>query len=180
MYGCTHYRRRCKLVAPCCGEVFWCRHCHNEKMQASEWVRKPDPFRLLSEDLTRHISLCSNSQIQISHGYSGMQDPAKRHELSRKDVKEVVCAICDLKQPISDFCSGCQTSFGAWACLKCNFFDDDLSKKQFHCDLCGICRVGGRENFFHCEKCGCCYSQSLSVGLTSTRNWRLKPQYAKL
>lgn len=28
--GCDHYRRRCKLVAPCCGDIFWCRHCHNE------------------------------------------------------------------------------------------------------------------------------------------------------
>ena len=23
MHGCMHYRRRCKLVAPCCGEAFW-------------------------------------------------------------------------------------------------------------------------------------------------------------
>jgi RING finger/CHY zinc finger protein 1 len=29
--------------------------------------------------------------------------------------------------------------------------DDDISKEQFHCDLCGICRVGGRQNFFHCQ-----------------------------
>ena len=37
-HGCKHYRRRCKLVAPCCGEVFWCRHCHNEVKAANEWV----------------------------------------------------------------------------------------------------------------------------------------------
>ena len=34
--GCEHYRRRCKLVAPCCGEVFWCRHCHNEAKNERE------------------------------------------------------------------------------------------------------------------------------------------------
>ncbi|TXG71784.1 hypothetical protein EZV62_000363 [Acer yangbiense] len=34
-------------------------------------------------------------------------------------------------------------------------------KQQFHCDDCGICRVGGREKFYHCEKCGSCYSISL-------------------
>jgi CHY zinc finger len=27
---CKHYRRRCKIRAPCCDEVFYCRHCHNE------------------------------------------------------------------------------------------------------------------------------------------------------
>ena len=28
-YGCEHYRRSCKLVAPCCGLVTWCRLCHD-------------------------------------------------------------------------------------------------------------------------------------------------------
>lgn len=27
---CSHYRRRCKIRAPCCNEIFDCRHCHNE------------------------------------------------------------------------------------------------------------------------------------------------------
>ncbi|KAJ9181518.1 hypothetical protein P3X46_009641 [Hevea brasiliensis] len=29
-FGCSHYRRRCKIRAPCCDEIFDCRHCHNE------------------------------------------------------------------------------------------------------------------------------------------------------
>ena len=37
-HGCTHYRRRCRLVTPCCGEVFWCRHCHNEAKSQNETV----------------------------------------------------------------------------------------------------------------------------------------------
>ncbi|MQL96703.1 hypothetical protein Taro_029379, partial [Colocasia esculenta] len=31
-YGCKHYRRRCKIRAPCCNQVFTCRHCHNESV----------------------------------------------------------------------------------------------------------------------------------------------------
>jgi hypothetical protein len=27
-------------------------------------------------------------------------------------------------------------------------------KQQYHCDSCGICRIGGRDNFFHCDRCG--------------------------
>jgi RING finger/CHY zinc finger protein 1 len=38
--GCTHYKRRCKLVASCCGEVFWCRHCHNHVKDEGELVRR--------------------------------------------------------------------------------------------------------------------------------------------
>ncbi|KAM0916363.1 hypothetical protein ACQ4PT_010241 [Festuca glaucescens] len=29
-FGCKHYRRRCRIRAPCCNDVFHCRHCHNE------------------------------------------------------------------------------------------------------------------------------------------------------
>ncbi|VAH94612.1 unnamed protein product [Triticum turgidum subsp. durum] len=43
----------------------------------------------------------------------------------------------------------------------CKFFDDDVDKEQYHCKDCGICRVGGKDNFFHCHKCGSCYSVTL-------------------
>eukprot|EP00878_Enallax_costatus_P019254 GHUV01020309.1.p1 GENE.GHUV01020309.1~~GHUV01020309.1.p1 ORF type:complete len:137 (+),score=29.09 GHUV01020309.1:227-637(+) len=103
-YGCEHYRRRCKLVAPCCGEVFWCRHCHNQVKDDSE------------------------------------QDPKKRHTLDRKQVQEVVCALCSCRQPVAEHCSSCGVRFGAYSCLQCNFFDDVTAKQQFHCNDCGICR----------------------------------------
>ena len=28
-YGCKHYLRRCKIVSPCCNEIYSCRLCHN-------------------------------------------------------------------------------------------------------------------------------------------------------
>ena len=31
-------------------------------------------------------------------------------------------------------------------------------RQQFHCDQCGICRLGGAENFRHCQRCGMCLS----------------------
>ncbi|KAK4407053.1 E3 ubiquitin-protein ligase MIEL1, partial [Sesamum angolense] len=34
LYGCEHYRRRCKIRAPCCNQIFTCRHCHNEAASA--------------------------------------------------------------------------------------------------------------------------------------------------
>ncbi|KAL3154779.1 hypothetical protein ABBQ38_011325 [Trebouxia sp. C0009 RCD-2024] len=124
-HGCTHYRRRCKLVTPCCGEVFWCRHCHNEAKSQNE------------------------------------ADPKNRHELDRKMVKELVCALCDTRQPVSQQCQQCHVAFGAYTCMDCVFFDDEVEKKQFHCGECGICRVGGRERFFHCKTCGCCYDKRM-------------------
>ncbi len=37
----------------------------------------------------------------------------------------------------------------------------DLYDVPCSCDKCGICRVGGRENYFHCDTCNCCYSVQL-------------------
>ena len=91
------------------------------------------------------------------------QDPAKRHELDRAAVRELECALCGLRQATGLACAGCGVAFGAYACLRCRFFDDDLRKQQFHCDACGICRVGGRANFFHCATCGCCYAATLEA-----------------
>ncbi|KAG7674604.1 putative E3 ubiquitin-protein ligase RZFP34 [Nannochloris sp. 'desiccata'] len=124
-YGCRHYRRRVRFIAPCCNEEWWCRHCHNEAKYQQE------------------------------------QDWAKKHELDRKLIKDVVCALCETRQPVSSSCISCGVSFGAYSCTQCPFYDDDLSKKTYHCDDCGICRVGGRENYFHCSTCGSCYAANL-------------------
>eukprot|EP00249_Psilotum_nudum_P008965 c21623_g1_i2 orf=993-1571(+) len=52
----------------------------------------------------------------------------------------------------------CGVRMGEYFCEKCKFWDDDISKQQYHCDGCGICRTGGQDNFFHCQHCDCCYS----------------------
>lgn len=82
------------------------------------------------------------------------------HNIDRKLIKEVICRECDTRQTISNLCINCGISFGVYFCSICNYFDNE-DKGQFHCGKCGICRVGGRENFFHCDKCNACYSNSL-------------------
>ncbi|KAG6431154.1 hypothetical protein SASPL_109229 [Salvia splendens] len=105
-----------------------------------------------------------------------------RHDLVRSDVKQVcplqkctllastldlfVSAILVLldfllklmrllvRLQVAHVCVNCGVNMGEYFCEICKFYDDDIEKKQFHCDDCGICRIGGRENFFHCKKCG--------------------------
>ncbi|XP_048602412.1 E3 ubiquitin-protein ligase MIEL1-like isoform X3 [Brassica napus] len=131
-FGCEHYRRRCQIRAPCCNEVFPCRHCHNETTTI---------LPLLKQSTLRNIF--------------------DRHELVRQDVKHVICSVCDTEQPVAQVCSNCGVNMGEYFCNICKFYDDNTEKEQFHCDDCGICRVGGRENFFHCKKCGSCYGIGL-------------------
>ncbi|XP_042481824.1 probable E3 ubiquitin-protein ligase RZFP34 isoform X2 [Macadamia integrifolia] len=121
-YGCSHYQRRCRIRAPCCNEIFYCRHCHNESK--------------------------NNIKVERAH----------RHDLPRHQVRQVICSLCGTEQEVQQFCINCGVCIGKYFCEICKLFDDDMSKKQFHCHGCGICRIGGRENFFHCYKCGCCYS----------------------
>lgn len=79
-------------------------------------------------------------------------------------MQEVVCSLCNQRQPVSYDCRYCGVRFGAYTCMSCVFFDD-AERGQFHCRDCGICRVGGADKFFHCNTCGCCYSKSLEVRL---------------
>ncbi|KAD4178560.1 hypothetical protein E3N88_27151 [Mikania micrantha] len=124
LHGCEHYKRRCKLRAPCCNKLFSCRHCHNKYTHASN-------------------------------------DPIESHKMVLKDVKQVVCLICNTEQPVSHICANCGVKMGEYFCAICNLYDDDTSKQQFHCYDCGICRLNGRDNYYHCQKCGCCLSIEL-------------------
>uniref|UniRef100_A0A0G4IG42 RING-type domain-containing protein n=1 Tax=Chromera velia CCMP2878 TaxID=1169474 RepID=A0A0G4IG42_9ALVE len=124
--GCPHYERKCKIVAPCCGELFWCRHCHNAEKNENE------------------------------------EEPSKAHEIDRKSVTRIVCQLCHTEQDVGAECTNCGERFALYFCGICKFWDNrgDI-KKIFHCKDCGICRVGGAENFFHCKTCGSCYPRQL-------------------
>lgn len=50
---CKHYKRRCKIRAPCCNEIFCCRHCHNEST-----VPESLSVRVLSICLVRVLRIC--------------------------------------------------------------------------------------------------------------------------
>lgn len=44
-WSCEHYTRGCRIRAPCCGEVFGCRHCHNEAEVGWILLSSSNPFR---------------------------------------------------------------------------------------------------------------------------------------
>ncbi|CAI2373371.1 unnamed protein product [Moneuplotes crassus] len=96
---------------------------------------------------------------------SNFKEVKKFHNFDRFNVQKVKCIECENIQEPQEKCSSCDISFGKYVCLKCNFFDDrGLHKQTFHCDGCGICRIGGRDNYFHCEVCNACLPISLQSG----------------
>jgi len=113
---CFHYERNCLIVAPCCGEIYGCRVCHDEFTKEE-------------------------------HG-----------PMDRTKVTEIICKECHTRQPCSNRCvnlSCSVTEFAKYYCDKCNLWMG-LEKKPFHCEDCGICRVGGREQYRHCSVCSMC------------------------
>jgi hypothetical protein len=108
--GCSHYKRKCQLLAPCCDTFYPCRFCHDEQRDEAE------------------------------------KDVKKRHNLDRKAVKKVKCMRCGEVQDPAKECKSCGVVMGFYFCPVCNLYDD-VDKKQFHCDKCTICRVGGAEKY---------------------------------
>ena len=115
-YGCKHYLRRCKIIAPCCNKAYCCRLCHDEEVELD---------------------------IDIEH------------VLDRFKIKKVKCNNCNMEQDVKQYCNKCGICFGFYFCNICNLFDD-IDKEQFHCTKCGMCRIGGKDNYIHCDKCDMC------------------------
>lgn len=65
---CQHYRRRCRIRAPCCNEVYDCRHCHNEAaviMHTISVVCYPPKTLVLIKLNLLWISACYSSIVLI-------------------------------------------------------------------------------------------------------------------
>ncbi|KAH7681860.1 Zn-finger protein [Dioscorea alata] len=62
-FGCQHYHRRCRIRAPCCNEVFDCRHCHNEAKNSIN-VESVHRHNLPRHEVQKVIcSLCGTEQM---------------------------------------------------------------------------------------------------------------------
>ncbi|XP_030376961.1 uncharacterized protein LOC115625883 [Scaptodrosophila lebanonensis] len=89
-------------------------------------------------------------------------DENESHHFDRKTLTELICSECNTRQKVQEQCQKCGVRFGKYTCLICNLFDDS-DKKQYHCHGCGICRIGGADNFFHCEVCNMCLPIQLKI-----------------
>ncbi len=84
-------------------------------------------------------------------------DEHEDHKLDRFKVETVKCRKCGREGMPSQNCLACGHLFGKYYCATCHLWDSS-GKDIFHCDKCGICRVGKREDWVHCDKCNHCYN----------------------
>ncbi|KAI7485553.1 zf-CHY-domain-containing protein [Hortaea werneckii] len=87
------------------------------------------------------------------------------HQLNRKKTRNMLCMLCKTPQPAGETCVNCE-EYAAWYyCPKCKLWDNDSNKRIYHCDDCGICRVGEGlgKDYVHCRRCNVCISISTSA-----------------
>ncbi|KAK4455552.1 putative RING finger protein [Podospora aff. communis PSN243] len=89
-------------------------------------------------------------------------DAVEDHILPRQDTKHMLCMLCGCAQKASDACVGCGESAAYYFCGVCKLWNDDPNKSIYHCNDCGLCRVGQGlgKDFFHCKKCMACISMT--------------------
>ncbi len=87
-------------------------------------------------------------------------DEAEDHILPRRETKHMLCMLCKTPQPVGQFCEACQVQAASYFCPICKLWSDDPNKPIYHCDDCGICRIGQGlgKDFFHCKTCAACMS----------------------
>ncbi len=77
----------------------------------------------------------------------------------REDIHILICKKCGYKnKEKTNECNQCHHSFGKKYCLVCCIFENEDHIEFYHCDECGICRSGKREERRHCTTCNLCVS----------------------
>ncbi|KAI5862386.1 zf-CHY-domain-containing protein [Durotheca rogersii] len=89
-------------------------------------------------------------------------DKAEDHTLIRNATKNMLCMFCGTAQRASDVCISCSASASRYYCSICKLWNDDPDKPVYHCNDCGICRIGRGlgKDFFHCKTCCACIAIS--------------------
>jgi hypothetical protein len=116
-----------------------------------EWGSSSEPV-LGCQHYKRNVKLqCSSCSRWYTCRFC--HDNAEDHVLNRKQTKNMLCMICGCAQKAGETCIQCHERTAWYYCNICKLWDDDTSKSIYHCNDCGICRVGHGlgKDFFHCK-----------------------------
>jgi len=110
-FGCTHYRRRCKIRAPCCDAIFSCRHCHNDSTNGAHELPRHDVQRvvcLICDTEQQASQVCSNCSVNMGEYY---------------------CDVCKFYDD--------DIQKGQYHCNDCGICRVGGKEHFFHCQKCG-------------------------------------------
>ncbi|GJY44452.1 E3 ubiquitin protein ligase MIEL1 [Tanacetum coccineum] len=136
-------RRRCMIRAPCCNEVYACRHCHNEAKNMLDSIA--DRHDLVRYDVTQVICLVCDCE----------QPVARQCTNCGVNMGEYYCDICKFYDD--------DTSKEQFHCDDCGICRVGGRENYFHCKKCGSCYALSLRNNHSCVEnsmrhhCPICY-----------------------
>eukprot|EP00301_Raphidiophrys_heterophryoidea_P021711 c6057_g1_i1.p1 GENE.c6057_g1_i1~~c6057_g1_i1.p1 ORF type:complete len:267 (+),score=43.65 c6057_g1_i1:37-837(+) len=118
--GCEHYERSCLLVAPCCGEAFGCRFCHDLAKNENETDVKKQHV------INRHLverCICT--------------------ECNTEQIVKQVCESCGSLMG-KYYCDVCKLfdnneTKKIFHCDECGICRVGGRENYFHCSTCAVC-----------------------------------------
>ncbi|KAL1207854.1 Zinc finger protein BRUTUS-like [Cardamine amara subsp. amara] len=113
IFGCKHYKRNCKLLAPCCKQIFTCIRCHDEEADHSVDRKQITKMMCMKCLVIQPVGVnCSNTSCNSSMG-------------------KYYCKICKLFDDEREI----------YHCPYCNLcrLGKGLSIDYFHCMKCNAC-----------------------------------------
>lgn len=113
IFGCRHYRRNCRLRAPCCNIFYPCRYCHDEH----------EDHRIDRQQKKEMLCLfCRTAQPTAQYC---------RNPSCRKQMGRYFCPICNLVDDAPDK--------NIYHCDKCGLCRVGRAAENFHCNTCNAC-----------------------------------------
>jgi len=75
------------------------------------------------------------------------------HSLPRHKTEHMLCMYCLTPGPAGQYCGSCGVLAAYYYCEICKLWEDDSTKKIYHCADCGICRLGEGigKDYVHCK-----------------------------
>lgn len=126
---------------------------------------EPDALGEVSKPVLGCLHYKRNVKLQCNtcekwHTCRLCHDEVEDHILPRRETKHMLCMLCNTPQPVSQICKMCNVQAACYYCPTCKLWSNDPEKSIYHCDDCGICRIGEGlgKDFFHCKTCAACMS----------------------
>ncbi|XP_009769583.1 zinc finger protein BRUTUS-like At1g74770 isoform X1 [Nicotiana sylvestris] len=114
VFGCNHYKRNCKLLAPCCNELFPCIRCHDEI--TDHCLDRKSITQMMCMKCLKIQPLCPNCSSLSCNNFSMAKYYCR------------ICKVFDDERQIyhCPFCNLCRLGKG-------------LGIGYFHCMTCNAC-----------------------------------------
>jgi len=106
---CTHYDRKCNIVAPCCGMISGCRFCHDESEELPPRIDLPScadnsckscttiPSKMAAVSFKEEPDNSVETEKTLCTFISA-QTHQTHHNIDRFAITEVICKECNTRQ----------------------------------------------------------------------------------